>query len=126
MNNSSNGRDRTPPPVYDLLARHLQQLVRVESVLLGTKVDGDTHTESWLKTVLDDHDASAFIAHGSAQLFSSLIIFIVAESLVLGRRITDDQLGQTVEAAAYFADVFPEDIRKLLLPARLSFKKRQR
>lgn len=126
MNNDPNGPDHTPPKVYELLERHLPQLFQVETAMLGTKPQGETNAELWLKTVLDDRDASAFMAHGSAQLFSSLIIFVLAQSLELGKSITDDQLDQTLEVAAAFAGVSAADIKKLLLPARLSFKKRLR
>ncbi len=124
MNDDSKDQGRAPAAVYELLERHLPQLARVESVMLGAKPDSERHTELWLRTVLDDHDASAFIAHGSAQLFSSLIIFLAAQSHEVGIRIPDDQLDQTIDAAAAFAGVLPADVRKLLLPARLSFKNR--
>ncbi len=92
--------------------------------MLGQDSDHDTQTELWLEAVVDDAGAANFVAQGSAQLFASLVIFLATCRKKPVSGITDEQLENGIEAAAAFAGVLPADIRKLLLPASLAFKRR--
>jgi len=124
MNDDGKGAAPTSAVLYDLLEHHLPQLARVGKIMLGKDSDHDTQTELWLEAVVDDAGAASFVAQGSTQLFASLVILLAARQKTSASGMTDDRLEHGIEAAATSAGVLPADIRKLLLPASLSFKRR--
>jgi len=124
MIDDGKGGKPTSAALYDLLEHHLPRLARVGKAMLGQDSDHDTQTELWLEAVVDDAGAANFVAQGSAQLFASLVIFLATRRKKPVSGITDEQLENGIEAAAAFAGVLPADIRKLLLPASLAFKRR--
>ena len=124
MTDDRKGGKPASAALYDLLERHLPQLARVERVMLGNDSAQETQAELWIEALMDDHGAATFVAQGSAQLFASLAIFLATRQKKPASGMTDERLEIGIEAAATFAGVLPADIRKLLLPASLSFKRR--
>jgi hypothetical protein len=123
MTDDRKGEKPASAALYDLLERHLPQLARVEQVMLGNDSVQETQAELWIEALIDDPGASTFVAQGSAQLFASLVIFLAARQKTSASGMTDEPIENGIEASATFAGVLPADIRKLLLPASVSFKR---
>ena len=123
MTDDHKGGKPASEALYDLLERHLPQLSRLEQVMLGHDAPQETQAELWLKALMDDPGAATFVAQGRAQLFASLVIFLASRQKSTANGLTDERLEHGIEAAARFAGVSPAEIRKLLLPASLSFKR---
>lgn len=123
MTDDRNGGKPATAALYDLLERHLPQLARVEQVMLGNDAVQETQAELWLRALVDDPDAATFVAQGRAQLFASLVIFLATRQNSPESAMTDERLERGIEAAATFAGVLPAEIRKLLMPASLSFRR---
>jgi len=63
-----------------------------------------------------------FAAESKSHLFASLIMFLMLRQQSAQAATDDDQLENAIETAAAFAGITPESIRRLLLPAHVSFR----
>lgn len=122
MSDERGREDQTPPELYTALEHHLHHFMRVENILLGTSADSEKQTETWLVAVLDTKGAAVFAAESKSHLFASLIMFLMLRQQSAQAATNDDQLEDAVEIAAAFAGIPPESIRRLLLPAHVSFR----